>query len=276
MNSCPQKATAELNAAGGDAVLYAVADRVATITIDRPEARNALNSEVLRLLPRYLLEAEADDGVDVIILTGTDPAFSAGVDQKEAAAGGQGDAHHALGAVVESRQGPFPPHTKPLIGAVNGVAVTGGLEVALGCDFLVASDQARFADTHARVGVMPGWGLTVMLPQAIGVRRAREMSTTGNYVDAEQALAWGLVNHVVRHDELLPFCRALAADIVSNDQPGVRQILGTYQQVVATTVAEGWEIEGRRAAAWPGNRWDPEEIAKRRQAVVDRGRSQQA
>ena len=265
-----------MNAAGGDAVLYAVADRVATITIDRPEARNALNSEVLRLLPRYVLEAEADDGVDVIILTGTDPAFSAGVDLKEAAAGGQGDADDAIGAVVESRQGPFPPHTKPLIGAVNGVAVTGGLEVALGCDFLVASDQARFADTHARVGVMPGWGLTVMLPQAIGVRRAREMSTTGNYVDAEQALAWGLVNHVVRHDELLPFCRALAADIVSNDQPGVRQILGTYHQVVATTVAEGWEIEGRRAAAWPGNRWDPEEIAKRRQAVVDRGRSQQA
>jgi enoyl-CoA hydratase len=122
---------------------------------------------------------------------------------------------------------------------------------------------------------MPGWGLTVMLPQAIGVRRAREMSVTGNYVDAELALAWGLVNHVVPHDELLAFCRGLAADVVSNDQPGVRQILGTYHEVTSTTVAEGWQIEGRRAAAWPGNRWDPEEIARRRQAVVDRGRSQQ-
>jgi len=259
----------------GDAVRYEVADRVATITLDRPEARNALNTEVLRLLPRFILEAEADEGVDVVILTGADPAFCAGVDLKEAAAGGQGDADAAIGAVVESRQGPFPPHTKPLIGAVNGVAVTGGLEVALGCDFLVASDRARFADTHARVGVMPGWGLTVLLPQAIGVRRAREMSTTGNYVDAQQALAWGLVNHVVPHDELLAFCAALAADIVSNDQPGVRQILGTYREVVATTVSEGWEIEGRRAAAWPGNRWDPDEIAQRRQAVVDRGRAQQ-
>jgi len=147
--------------------------------------------------------------------------------------------------------------------------------VALGCDFLIASDRARFADTHARVGVMPGWGLTVLLPQAIGVRRAREMSTTGNYVDAALALDWGLVNHVVAHDELLASCRALAADIVSNDQAGVRQILGTYREVVATTVSEGWEIEGRRAAAWPGNRWDPDEIAKRRQAVVDRGRAQQ-
>jgi enoyl-CoA hydratase len=258
-----------------DQVLFDVSERVATLTINRPESRNALNTEVLRLLPTYLIEAEERDDVDVVILTGTDPAFSAGVDLKEAAQGGQGEASDAIGAVVESRTGPFPPHTKPLIGAVNGVAVTGGLEVALACDFLIASDRARFADTHARVGVMPGWGLTVMLPQAIGVRRAREMSVTGNYVDAEQALAWGLVNHVVPHDELLPFCRQLAADVVSNDQPGVRQILGTYKAVTDTTVAEGWQIEGRRAAAWPGNRWDPEEIAKRRQAVVDRGRSQQ-
>ena len=259
----------------GDAVRYEVAERVATITLDRPEARNALNTEVLRLLPRFILEAEADDAVDVIILTGADPAFCAGVDLKEAAAGGQGDADAAIGAVVESRQGPFPPHAKPLIGAVNGVAVTGGLEVALGCDFLIASDRARFADTHARVGVMPGWGLTVLRPQAIGVRRAREMSTPGNYVDAALALDWGLVNHVVAHDELRAFCAGLAADIVSNDQAGVRQILGTYREVVATTVSEGWEIEGRRAAAGPGNRWDPDEIAERRQAVVDRGRSQQ-
>jgi enoyl-CoA hydratase len=258
-----------------DVVRFEVADRVAVITIDRPEARNALSSEVLRLLPRFVNEAEERDDVDVVVLTGTDPAFSAGVDLKEAAAGGQGDADAAIGAVVESRTGPFPPHTKPLIGAVNGVAVTGGLEVALACDFLIASDRARFADTHARVGVMPGWGLTVLLPQAIGVRRAREMSVTGNYVDADTALAWGLVNHVVPHDDLLPSCFRLAADIISNDQPGVRQILGTYQLVTSTTVTEGWQIEGRRAAAWPGNRWDPEEIAKRRQAVVDRGRSQQ-
>ena len=259
----------------GEAVRFEVADRVATITLNRPEARNALNREVLGLLPRFVTEAEERDDVDVVILTGADPAFCAGVDLKEAAAGGQGDASDALGAVVESRRGPFPPHRKPLIGAVNGVAVTGGLEVALGCDFLIASDRARFADTHARVGVMPGWGLTVLLPQAIGVRRARQMSVTGNYLDAMTALDWGLVNQVVAHDELLPTCRQLAADIVSNDQAGVRQILDTYREVTGTTVDEGWRVEGRRAAAWPGNRWDPAEIAARRQAVVDRGRSQQ-
>ncbi len=254
---------------------YEVADRVATITIDRPEARNALSREVLRLLRHHVGEAEADDGVDVMILTGADPAFSAGVDLKEAAAGQQGDTDAAIAEVLAPRRGPLGEHEKPVIGAVNGVAVTGGLELALACDLLIASDQARFADTHARVGVMPGWGLTVLLPQAVGVRRAREMSITGNYVDAETALAWGLVNHVVPHDELLAFCTALAADVVSNDQTAVRYLLGTYWEVTGTTVAEGWDVEGRRAAAYPGNQWDPEEIARRRQGIVDRGRSQQ-
>ena len=97
------------------------------------------------------------------------------------------------------------PTSKPIIGAVNGVAVTGGLELVLNCDFLVASERARFADTHARVGVHPLWGLTVLLPQAIGIRRAREMSATGNYVDARLALEWGLVNWVHPDDRLIPF-----------------------------------------------------------------------
>ncbi len=256
-------------------VRFEVDERIATVTIDRPEVRNALSTEVLRLLPQHLEEADGRDDVDVIILTGTDPAFSAGVDLKEAAAGRAGDTADAVAEILRPRRGPLPIVAKPVIGAINGVAVTGGLELALACDFLIASDQARFADTHARVGVMPGWGLTVLLPQAIGVRRAREMSTTGNYIDAHQAYEWGLVNHVVRHEELLGFCRGLAADIVSNDQAGVCQMLETYREVTDTTVADGWTIEGRRAAAWAGNRWDPDEIAERREGVVARGRAQQ-
>jgi enoyl-CoA hydratase len=258
----------------GDAVLYEVADRVATITIDRPEARNALNSEVLRLLPRFINEAEEDEGVDVVVLTGTDPAFSAGVDLKEAAAGGQGDAEGAIGAVVESRTGPFPPHTKPLIGAVNGVAVTGGFEVALRCDLLVASEKAAFADTHARMGIMPGWGLSVLLPQAVGVRRAREMSLTGNFVDAPTALAWGLVNHVVPHGDLLPFCLKLASDMVSNDQNGVRRMLRTYAEASLLTGGEAFELEADVARSWQGAGLDPAEIEARRTAVTARGRAQ--
>ena len=109
------------------------------------------------------------------------------------------------------------PMAKPVIGAVNGVAITGGFELALACDFLVASERARFADTHARVGIMPGWGLTVLLPEAIGVRRAKEMSHhRATSSTADRRSTWGLVNHVVPHDELLPFCRQLAADIASN------------------------------------------------------------
>ena len=154
------------------------------------------------------------------------------------------------------------------------MAVTGGFEVALNCDFLIASDRARFADTHARVGVMPGWGLTVLLAQRIGVGRAKEMSITGNYVDAPTALAWGLVNHVVPHEELLPFCRQLAADAVSNDQRGVRRMIQTYNEVTDTTVAEGWEIETRVSRDWEGAGFDPAEIEARRLKVVERGRSQ--
>ncbi len=162
--------------------------------------------------------------------------------------------------------------SKPLIGAINGVAVTGGFELALNCDFLVASEHAKFGDTHTRVGVMPGWGLTVLLPQAIGVRRAREMSFTGNFMDAEEALAFGLVNHVVPHDQLLPFTRRIAVDIIGNDQPGVRQIRDTYNQIALDD--DLWEIEARDSRAWRRTNFDPATVAARRQAIQQRGQQQ--
>ena len=209
-------------------VLLDVTERIATITLNRPEARNALSSELLRLLPEADARGRrATTTSTCSILTGADPAFCAGLDLKElgSSAGNLGGGSGADGGRnPPGARGPFPKLTKPLIGAINGVAVTGGFELALNCDFLVASERAKFGDTHARVGVMPGWGLTVLLPQAIGVRRAREMSFTGNFLSAEEALHFGLVNHVVAHDELLPFTRSLATDIIGNDQDGVRQI----------------------------------------------------
>jgi enoyl-CoA hydratase len=261
-------------------VLVEVSDRVAVVTINRPEARNALNRAVRQRLPAVVNELEADDGVDVMILTGTDPAFSAGVDLKEFGSGavsGSGEGFAEMGERDGGRlpfRGALPPRTKLLIGAVNGVAVTGGFEVALGCDFLVASERARFADTHARVGVMPGWGLTVLLAQRIGVARAKEMSVTGNFIDAPTALAWGLVNHVVPHDELLPFCRQVALDSVSIDQAAVRRMLQTYNEVSATTVDEGWRIEGRVSREWEGSGFDPAAIEAKRRGILERGRSQ--
>jgi enoyl-CoA hydratase len=258
-----------------DVVLLDVSERIATVTLNRPEARNALSGEVLRLLPRLLHEAESRDDVDVIVLTGADPAFCAGLDLKELGAGGRllGASSGADGRPsADGVRGPFPALSKPLIGAVNGVAVTGGFELALNCDFLVASERAKFGDTHSRVGVMPGWGLTVLLPQAIGVRRAREMSFTGNFMAADEALQWGLVNHVVPHAELMPFTRRLALDIIGNDQAGVRQIRSTYAAITADTA--GWEIEARDAAAWQRARFDPSDVARRRAGIMERGRSQ--
>ena len=250
-----------------DTVLYDVTERIATVTLNRPETRNALSSEVLRLLPSVLAKAESSNDVDVIILTGADPAFCAGLDLKELGSTGGN-----LGSSSSRERGPFPRLTKPLIGAINGVAITGGFELALNCDFLVASEHAKFGDTHSRVGVMPGWGLTVLLPQAIGVRRAREMSFTGNFMLAEEALAFGLVNHVVPHAELLPFTRSLARDICGNEQDGVRQIRSTYDAIA--TDDDAWESEARDGRAWSRAQFTPEKVAARREKIQQRGKQQ--
>ncbi len=276
MSAPPERTAApEPGSARAGVVLVHVSEGIATVTLNRPDARNALNAELRRALVSTFEDLEADDGVDVVILTGADPAFCAGLDLKEL---GRGD-HDLTSTVVATRgpRTPLPSITKPLIGAVNGVAITGGFELVLQCDFLVASERARFADTHARVGVQPGWGLTVLLPQAVGVRRARELSTTGNFIDAATALSWGLVNHVVAHGDLLPFCRALAADIVSNDRAGVRRILRTYAEGAEVTAGEARAIEAAAAREWlaAGNA-SPDEVERRRQAVADRGRSQTA
>jgi len=255
-------------------VLYDVSDRIATVTLNRPDARNALSSDVLRLLPEYLTAADQDPEVGVIILTGTDPAFCAGLDLKElgSSAGNLGGTGADGGANTQGVRGPFPKITKPLIGAVNGVAVTGGFELALNCDFLIASERAKFGDTHSRVGVMPGWGLTVLLPQAIGVRRAREMSFTGNFLSAEDAFQWGLVNHVVNHEELIPFTRSIATDILGNEQDGVRQIRATYAAIAYDD--DGWEQEALDSRAWQRAHFSPEKVAARRAAIQARGRTQ--
>jgi len=270
-----------------DVALLEVVERVATVTLNRPEARNALSTELVRALAHLVGEADDRDDVDVLILTGADPAFCAGLDLKELGVDGgplkrvAGDGVTGAGRDDGGQRrrgrggrGATLPTTKPIIGAVNGVAVTGGLELALNCDFLVASERARFADTHGRVGVHPLWGLTVLLPQAVGIRRAREMTATGNFVDAATALAWGLVNHVVPHEDLLPFARRLAADIVSSDRRAVAAILATYEEASRVTGGEAWEAERRAAAVFQRGGVDPAEIERRRQGIVDRGRSQ--
>jgi len=263
-----------------DIALLEVADRVAVVTLNRPEARNALSADLRSALPELVARADADPEVAVVVLTGADPAFCAGLDLKEL--GRNGGPLQPDGAVMPAEAGrafsgsraSMLPTDKPVIGAVNGVAVTGGLELALHCDFLVASERARFADTHARVGVQPAWGMTVLLPQAVGIRRAKEMSMTGNFVDAATALEWGLVNHVVAHDELLPFARSLAVDIASSDAGTLGTLLASYNEGSRGTVTEAWQVEGRAFRTWQRESMNPAEIERRRLGVIERGRSQ--
>jgi enoyl-CoA hydratase len=173
------------------------------------------------------------------------------------------------------RQSPFGNIVKPVIGAVNGAAVTGGLELALHCDFIIASERAVFADTHCRVGVQPWWGLTVLLPQAIGLRRAKQMSITGNYVDAATAADWGLANRVVSHEILLPACRTIARDVASSDRAAVARMLRTYDEGSETSAAHAWKIEAEAAAEWLGSgRGRPSQVERRRTLILQRGRDQ--
>jgi enoyl-CoA hydratase len=253
-----------------DIVLSETADRVCTVTLNRPEARNALSSALQRESAHALQAAEDDPEVDVVILTGADPAFCAGLDLRELGS----TARNLTGSADDPLVTPFPVMwrmTKPLIGAVNGPAVTGGLELALACDFLVASERARFGDTHARVGAMPGGGMTGLLPQAIGLRRAKEMSFTGNFLDAREAFTRGLVNRVVPHEQLLATARAVAADIVGNDPVTVRALKRSYDQGSRLTLADCHALEQEIFRSW---RVEPAEVERRRAAIMERGRGQ--
>jgi enoyl-CoA hydratase len=252
-------------------VLVDTNDRVRTVTLNRPVARNALSVALQREAGAALAAADADPDVDVVILTGTDPAFCAGLDLREL---GQ-DASNLVGGADDPAVSPFAAlwkMSKPVIGAVNGPCVTGGFELALACDFLIASERAAFADTHARVGVMPAGGMSVFLPQAIGVRKAKEMSLSGNFMGAREAFARGLVNHVVAHADLLPAARKLAADIVGNDQAAVRNLKQLYDANAKVTVGQGIDQEQECFRSW---RIDPAEIERRRAGIVERGRDQQ-
>src|ERR1700754_4789288 len=246
-----------------DVLLIDTTDRVRTLTLNRPQSRNALSSALRKQFFAALRDAEADDAVDVGILTGADPGFCAGLDLKEL-----GDSTD-----LPEISPKWPPMTNPAIGPINGAAVPGGLELALYCDILIASEQARFADTHARVGLLPTWGLSVRLPQKVGVGMARRMSLTGDYLSAEEALRTGLVTEVVPHEELLPTARRVAASIVGNNQKAVRALLASYHRIDGEQTDAGLWIEAMSAKQWMSSATG-NNIAANRDAVLQRGRAQ--
>lgn len=246
-----------------DILLIDNTDRVRTLTLNRPQSRNALSTALRDRFYAALAEAEADDDVDVVILTGADPVFCAGLDLKEL-----GDS-----SALPDISPRWPAMSKPVIGAINGAAVTGGLELALYCDILIASEQARFADTHARVGILPTWGLSVRLPQKVGVGLARRMSLTGNYLSAADALRAGLVTEVVPHDGLLPAARDVATAIVGNNQAAVRALLASYHRIDESQTNAGLWIEAASARQWM-SQTSGDDVAANRDAVLRRGREQ--
>ncbi len=248
-----------------------ITNNVATVTLNRPNQMNALSAELRAELTSTFAALNTNDDVRVAILTGAgDRAFCAGLDLKELGAGA------SIGDTVTDANDPVSTldrFEKPIIGAINGVAITGGFELALACDVLIASTNARFADTHARVGIMPGWGLSQKLSRLIGISRAKEISFTGNFLDATTAHAWGLVNHVVPPEELLPRAQKLAADMAQIDP----EFLRAYKRLIdhGHALPFGEAIDLERTRGTPHNQQvTPASIESRRAAVQARGRAQ--
>lgn len=188
-------------------VLYEANQGVAVISLNRPERRNAINEALLRGLYESIDNAAADDAVKAVIITGNGKSFCSGLDldclTTDNLMDPRGDGRDMVVVMAECE--------KPIIGAVNGHAITGGFELALNCDFLIASENAVFIDTHAKVGIHPGWGMTQLLQQAVGQRLAKQFSLTCQPISAEKALQCGLVNEVVGPDALLERAKEIAA-----------------------------------------------------------------
>lgn len=203
----------------GNAVEMEIKGNIAIISLNRPERKNAINHDLLKGLYQKIEEASANDDVRALIITGKGTAFCSGIDLKALENG-----ENLFDPVGDGTGMPqvFKSCQKPIIGAVNGYAITGGFEIALNCDFLIASEKAIFRDTHAVVGIHPGWGMTQLLPQAVGIRRAKQISMTCEPVDAQKAFKWGLVNEVVSEENLMN--RAVEiADMISSVNQDIMQ-----------------------------------------------------
>lgn len=216
------------------------------LTLNRPESLNALSGALRRAFIAALDSLAGDDSVRVVVITGAGRAFCAGLDVKELAASGVDvsgnvDAENIVAAIER-----FP---KPVIAAVNGLAVTGGVELMLACDMTLASEDAAFADTHVKIGLTPGWGLSQRLSRLIGLQRAKEMSLSARRVDAQEALAWGLVNRVTPRAELLTQALALAAEIAQWPPQATQAMKAMIDAGAALALGEALRMEAAAASA---------------------------
>src|SRR5512140_2145103 len=234
-------------------VLSARDGAIVTLTLSRPEKLNALNEQLVGELHAALQALDADPGVRVAILTGAgDKAFAAGADiaamseMTVARAKAFADLGHRVGALMESAH-------FPILAAVNGFALGGGCEIALACDFIYASDKAKFGQPEVNLGVIPGFGGTQRLARRVGVARARELVMTGDIVDAETALRIGLVNAVVPHDGLLAKVKEVATKIASKGPLAIAQSKRVLQRGLDVPLPIANELEAQAFAALFGS-----------------------
>lgn len=254
-------------------VIVEKADGYAIITLNRPQAMNALSADLRQQLSDAVDRLENDEEIRVLILTGAgEKAFTAGLDLKEM--GAQQSDGPALAISTNDPVVALSRFSGPIIGAINGVAITGGFELAIACDVLIGTPNTRFADTHARVGILPGWGLSQKLTRLLGSSRAKEVSLTGNFINAQQALEWGLINHIVEPSDLLDKARALAGDMLSC----VPETLTAYKALMddgfAVNFGDGMALEQSRSRA-ANTQVGAGDVEARREAIKARGRQQQ-
>ena len=225
-------------------VLYETRGAVALVTLNRPQALNALNSTVLKELIDAFAAYDADPGQRCLVLTGSEKAFAAGADIKEMQAQGFADMYSSnffagWEEVTSTR--------KPWIAAVAGFALGGGCEVAMMADFIIAADTARFGQPEIKLAVTPGMGGSQRLTHAVGKAKAMEMCLTGRMMDAEEAERCGLVSRIVPDGQLLDEAIRTAEIIAGHSQPMVMMTKEAVNRAYETTLSEGVRVERRLA-----------------------------
>ena len=210
---------------------------LALVTLDRPDARNAVSPEVSQEMAAILDEVEADAGLRAVVLTGRGEVFCAGADLKVIASGRANDIASGKGGFAGIVTRDFP---KPIVAAVNGPALAGGFEIVLSCDLVVAADTARFGIPEVKRGLIAAAGGLIRLPKRVPLAVALEMTMTGDPIDADRALALGLVNRVVPAAEVLDAAIALAERIGENSPIAVRYSRKLVKEAAECSEAEGW------------------------------------
>lgn len=208
-------------------LIYEVRDQAAWITLNRPDALNAMNDQVVDELPRALDAAEADQSVRAIVITGKGRAFSAGADLKYVLDILRSGDAEKVRAFMLSAYGLFnrvEATEKVTIAAVNGIAAAGGIELLLACDLAVAAESAKIADAHANYGLLPGGGSSIRLPRKVGPTRAKQLLFTGEFLPARTLLDWGLLNEVVADDALVGAVEALLARLTAKSPLVLRRM----------------------------------------------------